>query len=528
MGVDPIVAVIESSTTGAGIGFKDATTTGDNQITVRAIGQNLNFRGADGIDFITNNAERMRIDSSGNVGIGSSSPSTFGKVRIDVAGTTTPTNATNVGPSSINLYAPTNGGSTNCTVGIFGWQASQPGIGSGIGFSRENSVDWGSQIRFYTHPSATSNISDLTERMRINSSGNVGIGAANPTTKLHIIDTNPVLTLQSNGASTVNAFSLIGRALDVSAQFNTIKQVSTAGGQFGTLAFCNGPSDTERMRIAANGNVGINTTNPGTFLEVANATTGVANNITTYNSNTAASAECAVDWALNRTGSEAKIRAARITAGKEQTWTTTPSTVDGYLKFLTVRDESLNEAMRIDSNGVLMVGTTVVTDVFSSGTGNEGAYIKSWGQIGLATSNDICLIINRKTASGSLTEFRYNGNVVGSISTNGSSTSYNPASDERLKENIRDYDNALADVMKLKPRKYSWKTDGAEDNGFIAQELLETPEFANRVNPINDDSDDPMYGVDYMKFVAVLTGAIQEQQAMIEELKAEVTALKGA
>ena len=48
LGVYPIVAVIESSTTGAGIGFKDATTTGDNQITVRAIGQNLNFRGADG------------------------------------------------------------------------------------------------------------------------------------------------------------------------------------------------------------------------------------------------------------------------------------------------------------------------------------------------------------------------------------------------------------------------------------------------------------------------------------------------
>jgi len=77
LGVDPIVAVIESSTTGAGIGFKDATTTGDNQITVRAIGQDLSLRGAGAIDFITNNLERMRIDSSGNVLVGATSQSSI-------------------------------------------------------------------------------------------------------------------------------------------------------------------------------------------------------------------------------------------------------------------------------------------------------------------------------------------------------------------------------------------------------------------------------------------------------------------
>jgi hypothetical protein len=126
---------------------------------------------------LTVDTNTLVVDSANNsVGIGNTSPSSFGKVRIDVAGTTTPTNATNVGPSSINLYAPTNGGLTDCTVGIFGWQAGQPGIGSGIGFSRENVGDWGSQIRFYTHPTTTSNISDITERMRIDSSGNVLVG----------------------------------------------------------------------------------------------------------------------------------------------------------------------------------------------------------------------------------------------------------------------------------------------------------------------------------------------------------------
>jgi len=114
--------------------------------------------------------------SDGNVGIGTSSPSTFGKLSLTVDGATTPTTADNVKNSSVNLFALTNGDTVNNTVGIFGWQSNAPGIGSGIGFSRENASNWGSQIRFYTHPTTTSNISDITERMRIDSSGNLYLG----------------------------------------------------------------------------------------------------------------------------------------------------------------------------------------------------------------------------------------------------------------------------------------------------------------------------------------------------------------
>jgi hypothetical protein len=143
--------------------------------------------------------ERARIDTSGNLGINTSSPSTFGKVAIQVTGTTTPTSAVNVGPSSINLYAATNGSSTDGTTGIFGWNANTPGIGSGIGFSRESSADWGTQIRFYTHPTATSNIGDITERARIDSSGNLGIGTASPTAKLHVWQTGAATSLNIDG-----------------------------------------------------------------------------------------------------------------------------------------------------------------------------------------------------------------------------------------------------------------------------------------------------------------------------------------
>ena len=150
------------------------------------------------VRFGISGTEVAQFDTSGNLGINTSSPSSFGKVTIQVTGTTTPTSGANVGPSSINLYAATNGSSTNGTTGIFGWNAGGPGIGSGIGFSRESSADWGTQIRFYTHPTTTTNIGDITERMRLNSSGNLGIGTTSPS--------NAQLVVTAASAFTANTY----------------------------------------------------------------------------------------------------------------------------------------------------------------------------------------------------------------------------------------------------------------------------------------------------------------------------------
>jgi len=119
--------------------------------------------------------QAMTLDASGNLGVGTTSPSTFGKVAIQVTGSTTPTTGANVGPASVNMYVGANGG-TDSTTGIFGWFDGTPGIGSGVGFSRNSSGDWGTQIRFYTHPTTTSNIGDITERMRLSSAGGFSVG----------------------------------------------------------------------------------------------------------------------------------------------------------------------------------------------------------------------------------------------------------------------------------------------------------------------------------------------------------------
>ena len=97
--------------------------------------------------------------------------------------------------------------------------------------------------------------------------------------------------------------------------------------------------------------------------------------------------------------------------------------LSGTMKTLT--DGLGNDSVLALSTTAAGIGTTVLTDISSSGAGNEGAYIKNDGQIGLATSNDAVGIFNRKTSTGTLFDFRYNGTPVGSIGVTATGASIN-------------------------------------------------------------------------------------------------------
>jgi hypothetical protein len=88
--------------------------------------------------------------------------------------------------------------------------------------------------------------------------------------------------------------------------------------------------------------------------------------------------------------------------------------------------------------------------------------------------------------------------------------------------------DALARVAALKPCTYKWKVDGSDGQGFIAHELAEVePGCVTGEKDAVDAEGKPQYqGIDTSFLVATLTAAIQEQQAMIEQLKADVAALK--
>jgi|GEM_PF-5338858 len=126
----------------------------------------------DQIDFKTGGTDRASIDASGQLVVGGSTA--YGRLNLQGTGNTTP-NITNMAEASFTSLDD-NGGNVGSIAGFFNYKAVG-GIGGGMGVIRNNASDWGTSVAFYTHPSATTNIADLTERMKINPEGIVTISA---------------------------------------------------------------------------------------------------------------------------------------------------------------------------------------------------------------------------------------------------------------------------------------------------------------------------------------------------------------
>ena len=194
---------------------------------------------------------------------------------------------------------------------------------------------------------------------------------------------------------------------------------------------------------------------------------------------------------------------------------------------------SPTERMRINSNGNLLVGTTSVygtntLNVLSLGSGGcaffKGSNAPSYDAVSIqgTGAGTNYMMAFRTGASGT-------GTQVGGITSTASATSYATSSDYRLKDNVTPMTGALATVALLKPCNYKWIADGSDGQGFIAHEIQAVvPDCVVGEKDAVDDEGKPRYqGVDTSFLVATLTAAIQEQQALIIQLQADVAALKG-
>ena len=190
------------------------------------------------------------------------------------------------------------------------------------------------------------------------------------------------------------------------------------------------------------------------------------------------------------------------------------------------------ERMRIDTSGNLLVGTTSASagNTFGNGILVRGA-TKPFAAVTSASSGECAVGIGRSASTGNYIEFYYNTALTtftGGISTDGSSTAYNTTSDYRLKENIAPMTGALAKVAQLKPVTYTWKESGSSGQGFIAHELQEVaPDCVTGEKDAVDADGNPIHqGIDTSFLVATLTAAIQEQQAIITDLKSRIETLE--
>jgi hypothetical protein len=188
------------------------------------------------------------------------------------------------------------------------------------------------------------------------------------------------------------------------------------------------------------------------------------------------------------------------------------------------------ERMRIDSSGNVLVGTTSSvrgTPRFQSVNASDASALF---QCGNSLANNIVSWMNTTSGTRYHVAFGDGSSYTerGFISTNGSTTTYSTTSDYRLKDNIIPMVGALDIVNKLKPVTYNWKENGLSGQGFIAHELAEVVPDAvvGEKDAVNKDGLIKPQSIDTSFLVATLTAAIQEQQTIINDLKARVEALE--
>jgi hypothetical protein len=327
-------------------------------------------------------SEKLRIDSSGNVGIGTSSPT-----------------------NQLHIYDGT-AANDRAELKI---ESFRPGIRFQDRSSSSSSAEIvGDNALLFRVSAPVDDDTALTERMRINSSGNVGVGTSSPDQKLHIVGNYKGVNSSGQGVQIVNVATPYIQSLGTSTINDLMVSSKTFRVETGTSY-----ATSERLRIDSSGNVGIGTSSPDALLNLE-STTSASLRIKNTTNNTPSVPHIellnnnneGLDITINRSGSDSRAKFVVDTA-------------------ISV-DTNGSERLRIDSSGRLLVGTSTARTLFPSYTPqiqNEGTSFSTSSVSFVQNSNDAggpCLYFgkSRGTSVGSNTVVQ-SGDELGVIAFNG-------------------------------------------------------------------------------------------------------------
>jgi hypothetical protein len=426
--------------------------------------------------------QAMTLDNSGNLGIGTTSPSTGG--RFVVYG-----KVSYAGQNQVALfYSQTSGGA------VINFQDTASANGSAVGGTGDN-------LTFYT----SSGGGNLTEHARISSSGQllVGQGASNGYGLLQVAGGIVSGTKSSATGSmytfnqTNDAFLSMGSSSDGSYHYINSNYDTSAGVKPLRFVMAGSYSSTPAMTITAANYVGIGTSSPSALLQV-NGSSGAI--LITGNTNTSG-----MQLGVREDGQDVQILNNSSTGG---------------IRLYT----NGSERAFIDSSGNLLVGKT------ADGTTAGIEISPSWwganiGQVlvsGNSTSNSQTAFSVYTTSSSQYQFYvSYGGNIYAR------NTSITAISDQTLKTNIKPLETGLTQVLALQPRRFDWLNgDGTNVAGFIAQEVEQV--LPDLVSDYQYNDTEKKKAIKMGDMLPTVVKAMQEMYAEIQSLKAEVATLKGA
>jgi hypothetical protein len=379
-----------------------------------------------------------------------------------------------------------------------------------------------------------------SERMRITSAGNVGVGTASPERALHVEGAGLIKNTSGEALFKLQAANNSNSILELAdTNDGNVGRVQYEHDNNAMLLYTN---DSERMRIDSSGNVGIGGL-PSQRLHVHGGAVQFTNTQNTY-------------LQINTTDTHLYTAAAHP------------------LRFGT----NSTERMRIDSSGNLLVGKT------SAASNVVGAFILNSGLIRADVDGGVANVMNRKTSDGDVAIFQKDGATVGSIGTGSSrlyvgtsnvgayfasaeilpwNTSTNATrddaislgnssgrfddifatngtiqtSDQQEKNTITDSDLGLDFINRLSPKSYIFNGKTRTHYGLIAQDVetvlgdisKPTSGFAGFIkSDISDEQDgsEYRYGLRYTEFVGPLIQAIKDLKAENDAMRARLDALE--